>query len=183
MPNPRNDSLEVVWVTPGDLGLLANRARLGVLPAPGRRDWARNLSQDLAQLRAQGVSVLVTLLPDVELRELGIADIEARAAAAGMRSLRLPIGDYGVPELSAARKLLAEIVGHLGAEETVAIHCRAGYGRSGLMAASTLVTLGAEPAAAIAAVRRVRPGAVETGAQVDFVERVAAPASPGDAGG
>jgi protein-tyrosine phosphatase len=173
MRERRDDSLEVAWVTPGDLGLLSGRARLGVLPAPGRRDWARNLDHDLAQLRADGVQVLVTLLPDVELRELGIADIEARAEASGIRSLRLPIGDFGVPEVGAARRLLADIVGHLGADETVAVHCRAGYGRSGLMAAATLVELGAEPGAAIAAVRRVRPGAVETAAQAAFVAQLA----------
>jgi protein-tyrosine phosphatase len=173
MLNRHHDSLEVAWVAPGDLGLLPTRARLGVLPAPGRRDWNRDLDADLAQLHHEGVRVLVTLLPDIELQELGIADIEARAAGAGIRSLRLPIGDFGVPEVGAARRLLADIVGHLAADETVAVHCRAGYGRSGLMAASALVQLGAEPGAAIAAVRQVRPGAVETPAQAAFVAQVA----------
>ena len=44
-----------------------------------------------------------------------------------------------------------------------------GLGRSGMIAARLLVELGEEPRAAIQRVRQVRPGAIETAAQEDYV--------------
>jgi ADP-ribosyl-[dinitrogen reductase] hydrolase len=56
----------------------------------------------------------------------------------------------------------------------VLVHCRGGLGRAGTIAARLLVELGMEPAEAIARVRAVRPGAIETPEQERFVrERVA----------
>ena len=51
----------------------------------------------------------------------------------------------------------------------VLVHCRGGLGRAGTIAARLLVELGLEPAMAIASVRRVRPGAIETSDQEKFV--------------
>jgi ADP-ribosyl-[dinitrogen reductase] hydrolase len=56
----------------------------------------------------------------------------------------------------------------------VLVHCRGGLGRAGTIAARLLVELGMDPAEAIARVRAVRPGAIETREQERFVrERVA----------
>jgi protein-tyrosine phosphatase len=51
----------------------------------------------------------------------------------------------------------------------VLVHCRGGLGRAGTIAARLLVELGVEPAAAIANVRAVRPGTIETSDQEKFV--------------
>jgi ADP-ribosyl-[dinitrogen reductase] hydrolase len=51
----------------------------------------------------------------------------------------------------------------------VLVHCRGGLGRAGMMAARLLVELGVEPAKAIADVRAVRPGAIETPEQENFI--------------
>jgi protein-tyrosine phosphatase len=53
----------------------------------------------------------------------------------------------------------------------VFIHCRGGFGRSGMIAARLLVERGLDPAAALAHVRRARPGAVENAAQEAWVSR------------
>jgi ADP-ribosyl-[dinitrogen reductase] hydrolase len=52
---------------------------------------------------------------------------------------------------------------------SVLVHCRGGLGRAGTIAARLLVELGTEPATAIANVRAVRPGAIETSDQERFV--------------
>jgi ADP-ribosyl-[dinitrogen reductase] hydrolase len=51
----------------------------------------------------------------------------------------------------------------------VLVHCRGGLGRAGTIAARLLVELGMEPIKAIASVRAVRPGAIETTEQEKFI--------------
>lgn len=51
------------------------------------------------------------------------------------------------------------------------MHCRAGLGRTGTVAARLLVEHGARPADAIALVRTVRPGSIETVEQESYVLR------------
>jgi len=54
------------------------------------------------------------------------------------------------------------------------VHCLAGLGRTGTVAACLLVTRGRTAGESIAAVRAVRPGSVQSQAQADFVEAFAA---------
>ncbi|NYT26421.1 ADP-ribosylglycohydrolase family protein, partial [Alcaligenaceae bacterium] len=53
------------------------------------------------------------------------------------------------------------------------LHCRAGLGRAGTLAAHLLVELGTPPAEAVELVRRARTGAIQTSAQEAHVHRVA----------
>ena len=53
------------------------------------------------------------------------------------------------------------------------VHCRGGLGRAGTIAARLLIELGIEPATAIERVRAVRPGAIETRAQEEYVLNIA----------
>ena len=57
------------------------------------------------------------------------------------------------------------IRGLLQEGQRVLFHCRAGHGRSGMMAARLLIELGWSAESAISEVRRVRPGAIEGAAQ------------------
>lgn len=53
--------------------------------------------------------------------------------------------------------------------ESVGVHCTAGLGRSGTMAAAYLVARGATADDAIATIRAFRPGSIETEAQEDAI--------------
>jgi predicted protein tyrosine phosphatase len=80
------------------------------------------------------------------------------AREAGLRFERFPIPDRGVPaSVARARALWVDLADRLRAGRSVGIHCRAGIGRSSLMAAGVLLEIGVseDPAwAVIAAARR-----------------------------
>jgi ADP-ribosyl-[dinitrogen reductase] hydrolase len=130
------------------------------------------------QLAEAGVAALVSLLPREEALALGL-DPQALARACARRGIRFalaPIEDFGLPDRAFEqrwRRLGGELRGLIRESRGVALHCRAGLGRSGTIAARLLIELGLDPEAAIARVRAARPGAIETAAQEDHVRWLA----------
>ncbi len=155
--------------------LLGTPGRLGLTRAPGRLAPGRSLDSDLRLRRDldvlagdHGTRLLVTLLEQPEIDELGALGREARRA--GMDWVHFPIPDMWFPsDLGKARKLVTRIVKALSGGGDVVVHCWGGLGRAGTIAAATLVARGLAPAAAIAAVRAAREGAVQTWEQERFV--------------
>ena len=104
---------------------------------PRAGDW---LEDEISHWRDEGVSLVVSLLEPHETDELGLEAEKTLCEDFGLRFWAFPIPDRGAPEdFDAARKFAEAIAQHPGA---VAIHCRAGIGRSSLIAAITLVVLG-----------------------------------------
>jgi predicted protein tyrosine phosphatase len=170
--------LRVDFVGSSGLGL---PGRLGLTSAPGRwrpgldasSDWL--LHDDLARLRdVHGAKVLVTLLEEFEMRQLGIPELLVAARKLRLESVWFPVQDFSPPpDLEATVALVDSIVTRLARGETVVVHCRGGLGRTGTIAACCLVARGRAPRSAIRLVRDARPGAVEVESQVEFVGRFA----------
>ncbi|MEX0784408.1 MAG: tyrosine protein phosphatase [Dehalococcoidia bacterium] len=116
--------------------------RLAVCPRPRGGDW---LADDLAALRNGGADVLVSALTEDEETELELTNEPVLAEAAGLRFVRLAIGDFGVPRLGAVGTSLLALRDDLATGRTIAAHCRMGVGRSPLIVASLLVAVGVEP--------------------------------------
>lgn len=178
MLNARTSDTDPIKVALLPQELVGLPGRIGLTFAPGKKhrsitgEWCRDVDKDLERLcQAYGTRVLVSLVEDHELELLGIPELFASCESHGIPVLRFPIPDGGVPGSRAELSQLVErIVGIARGGKTVVIHCRGGLGRSGLVAASCLVSLGVAPDDAIAAVRRVRPGAVENQRQERFVQ-------------
>jgi len=155
--------------------------RLGLTSAPGcwrpGRDSGsdRLLEDDMRRLRDHyRARVLVTLLEDSEMLRLSVPVLRGAAGKEGLESLWFPIADLSAPaNVEATSVLVDRILGHLSRGDTVVVHCRAGLGRSGTVAACCLVARGRRADTAIRLVRAARPGAVEADAQARFVARFA----------
>ncbi|TCO71124.1 cyclin-dependent kinase inhibitor 3 family protein [Rhodovulum euryhalinum] len=163
--------------------------RIGITFCPGKQDpaaatgaWARDLATDLDAIAAWGARLVLTLVEPAELVALKVPDLGAESVARGLDWRHLPIADYSVPTPAFEAAWQADgrdIRAILRGGGDVLVHCKGGLGRAGMIAARLLAELGMAPDAAIRAVRRARPGAIETPSQLAAVRRTLALADEG----
>ena len=181
----RSHPLQIAVVETGpELG------RVGITFCPGKQQphaatgsWSRNLDLDLAAIARWGAACVVTLVEDHELTELGVEQLGSAVRGQHMDWLHLPIRDVSVPDAgfeAAWASVGPGLVDRLASGFDVLVHCKGGLGRAGLVACRLLVESGWTSGSALAAVRKARPGAVETPAQERYVYALepAPPARP-----
>jgi protein-tyrosine phosphatase len=143
---------------------------IGLARLPGI--WLNSLARDLALIRASGATSLVSLTELRELRWAGPGDFGAAVGRAALSWYHLPIRDFGVPDArfeQAWHGAGAELRQRLVAGERLVVHCYAGLGRTGLLAARLLIEFGEPPQRAIDLVRAVRSGAIQTREQETYL--------------
>ena len=122
---------------------------------------ARPRAADAAWLRDQGIRAVLSLTeaPPPELE--------------GIETFHEPVPDMTPPSLDQLHRVVAYIDGVLNEGGAVVVHCAAGMGRTGTILAAYLVSRGHAADEAIGAVRRARPGSIETAGQVTAVRQFA----------
>lgn len=130
------------------------RPRLAIVPRPRGSDWLRD---DLLQLREAGIDVLVSLLSDHEAWALGLSEEGTIAEELGMRFISHPIPDREIPgDLAGFRQLIANLAVDVRAGKSVGAHCRACIGRSTVLIASLMISLGADGEEALRQIAEAR---------------------------
>lgn len=137
-------------------------------------DWQRDLDLDLMKIRDWGASAVVSLMEKEEMEWFSVADIPEKTLALGMRHYHLPIVDMDIPDAEFEENWLEQGTGLrniLSAGGSIVIHCHAGLGRTGTVAARLLIELGMAADTAINRVRSARRGAIQTVQQEAYVRR------------
>lgn len=134
--------------------------------------WERDLAADLDVIEAWRPAAVVTLIEQHEFEMLGVVRLGEQVRARGIRWHHLPIVDVQPPDARFEAAWLTagtELSGMLSEGRRVLVHCRGGLGRAGVVAARLLVDLGVGAAETVELVRKARPGAIETAAQLEYV--------------
>ena len=119
------------------------------------------------------VGMVVTLLEQTEIKTLGLDTLAEYLSQKGIQWFHFPIRNMDAPSTSSEvilQELIINMVKYFNADNAVFIHCHAGLGRTGLVAATVLKSFGMTANAAICAIRRNRRGSIESQIQENFVE-------------
>jgi hypothetical protein len=140
---------------------------LAIMAAPRLDD---RLEETILAWKGEGVDILVSLVEQLEMPGL----IEAERALCeelGLEFLWFPIRDKTVPpSVDHIAGLALQLAKEVAAGRSVAIHCRAGIGRSTVLAASVLIQLNIDGATALDMIAEARGIEVpETEAQRQWV--------------
>jgi protein-tyrosine phosphatase len=150
--------------------------RLAIIPRPRGPEL---LDGEMLAIAKAAVNVVVSLLPESEASELGLAREEEAATQAGLRFLSFPIRDRGVPDdVAQFHALLANLAEMMAAGQRVGIHCRACVGRASVVAVSLLIRSGLPAEKAWQKVEAARQFPVpDTKEQREWVDRSIGPAA------
>ena len=174
-----DDMIQALAISDGPVAPFS--ATLALMACPGARalpagcDAVRHTFQrDVDKLAASGVALVLSCLKAEEL-PLSRSDVARHFEAAGIEWRLLPIPDMSAPDPALDRQLqqlLALAESYLGRGQRVAIHCKAGLGRTGMVAARLLMRQGSSASAAIAAIRAAHDkAAVETATQIAYLQQ------------
>ncbi len=148
---------------------------LAICPLPGG-DGA--YAEDVEHMREWQPALVLTLVTKVELVEGGAEGLGQAMQDSGSRWFHLPIDDMGTPDDTASDRwpeISRIALGALRGGGRVLVHCKAGCGRSGMIALRLMCEAGEDPAAALARLRQVRPCAIESDAQMAWAIKVRPP--------
>lgn len=125
-------------------------------------------------LRKTGATTAVCLSQEPELGDRYPGYVEWLAANADERAVWFPVPDLHAPDVELAAELVAGLSRRIHAGEVLLVHCGAGIGRAGTIAAAVLMAMGVDLDEAVATVAANRPMAgPEAGAQRDLLVALA----------
>lgn len=127
---------------------------LAVMARPVAGEW---IDEEFRGLAAAGIRQVASLLEPEEAREVGLEDEERVCARHDIRFVSFPLPDRGLPAsvdsfAAFTKSLYHQIAGGL----STVVHCRAGIGRTGLVAAGVLLHAAFEPDQAFARISQRR---------------------------
>ncbi|QLG88627.1 dual specificity protein phosphatase family protein [Chitinibacter bivalviorum] len=141
-------------------------------PCPGSKE--ADLATSVAQLQQAGASAIITLMPSHELSAEGVATLPQVCAAAGLQWFHFPIEDDSAPQAefeTAWQAAQTQVLALLAAGATIAVHCKGGSGRTGLMIALIMRAQNTPLATAVELVQNIRPKSLRIPAHMSYLAK------------
>jgi protein-tyrosine phosphatase len=139
-------------------------------PCPGTKD--ASIGEALDTLQAAGAEAVITLMPAEELARNQAALLPELCVQRGLEWFHLPVADEQVPleDFDHAWAQAHARIGELLEQgRRVAIHCKGGSGRTGLIAARILIDTGLPRSEAVERVQALRPKAIQHPAHAGWI--------------
>jgi protein-tyrosine phosphatase len=139
-------------------------------PCPGTKGTLP--FEALKTLKEAGASALLTLMPTGELLQNEIDLLPEECQMLGIEWFHLPVDDDQAPGeafKNAWEQHHARLKQLLNEGKTIAIHCKGGSGRTGLIAAQLLIESGVPFSDAIRDVQSLRPRAIQHPAHIEYI--------------
>jgi len=160
---------QIDFVTHPSLG---TKSKIGMSMCPGRnrKNWNRKIEDDISVIQRNGIQVVVTLVTDAELQEMGIPDLHQKLNSCDIETVHFPISDKWIPSsMDDLIALVQLILVRIKRGKCILVHCNGGKGRTGLVVTATLVALGMDPDKAVEFIRKSRDGMINP-AQLLYVK-------------
>ncbi len=129
----------------------------GFFAIMARPSLEQNYPASVVNISRLGIKLVVSLLETNEARTLGLDAERESVKALGMDFVSFPIPDMGIPtSVEEFARLSKMLLKQVDAGVNTLVHCHAGIGRSGLMAAGVLLHCDLDPKQAFAHVSKMR---------------------------
>jgi len=152
------------------LSIKNSKAKIILTPCPGTKE--ADLITSLNEIKAVGVEAVLTFMTQTELDKNNLSDIGKSVKAKGMSWFHLPIIDDEAPEdpFLESWKTAGPAVHRLIEQgKTIAVHCKGGSGRTGLVSAQILLERGEEIEPLMKRIKRLRPNAFMHACHRDYL--------------
>ncbi|XP_064622743.1 cyclin-dependent kinase inhibitor 3-like [Lineus longissimus] len=164
--------LSMDWVDLTNYKLPADGLAITSLPGCRFSETWRNLDQDIAFIKSQGITNVMSFCTKGDLNRCRVKNLLEKYAAAGLEVHDCPHEDMIQPEIENLMKIIEQLELNLNAGKKTLMHCCVGLGRSCLVAACLMMLHNPElePEKAIENIRSIRGHrAVQSIKQFNFI--------------
>ncbi len=147
-----------------------SEGQLYIMPHPP----SKGLENHMAHFKSLDINVIVSHLKPFEVENLGLTQESTLAQSHDIEFISYPIPDHRRPNRAEFLPFINQLYDRLLSGQNMAIHCRAGIGRTGVTASCLLIKNGLSPQEAMCQVSSARGIRIpETKEQFDFIHQFA----------
>jgi len=152
------------------LSVIDVKGEIILTPCPGTQN--SSVAAAIDTLKEAGVAGLLTLMSTEELKENAVEELPEVCRRRGIVWFHLPVENGQIPDeqfLVAWKSNIAQIKSVLQKGKAVAVHCKGGSGRTGLIAAQLMIACGEDFQDALEKVKTLRPRAITRPQHVEYL--------------
>lgn len=147
-----------------------SEANIILTPCPGTKD--ADLTTSLNEIKGAGAEAILTFMTQAELDKNNLSDIGESVKAKGMSWFHLPIVDDEAPQspfITAWESAGPAIHRLIEQGKSIAVHCKGGSGRTGLISAQILLERGEAIGPLMKRIQVLRPNAFTHACHRDYL--------------
>jgi hypothetical protein len=148
-----------------------SKAKIILTPCPGTKE--ADLSTSLVELKEAGAEAVLTFMTQAELDKNNLSNLGISVKGKGMSWFHLPIEDDEAPDAPFLKEWVTAgpaIHRLIEKGKTIAVHCKGGSGRTGLVTAQILLERGEKLETVMSRIKLLRPNAFMHACHRDYLQ-------------